>query len=220
MPIRRTTLRGAVAAAALAALVAPTAPALAQSHVTHDAKRDVTHVTGDFDDETMTVDPSRVEGDVTSLGVTHTRHRVYLALKYARLTRPSGDDLGFQQFSIKTSKHRRFELVLIASPDRVRAGRLFGRSNGSGRAKCGGLQTHIDYGNDLVTASIPRSCLGKPRWVRVGGGGGTFAVEEQGDDFSYSEFIDDASRKGLSQDDFTFGPRVLSGTRRSSVGSS
>ena len=36
-----------------------------------------------------------------------------------------------------------------------------------GNVKCPSLGHRIDYDTEQVTMSIPRRCLGRPRWVRV-----------------------------------------------------
>jgi hypothetical protein len=36
-----------------------------------------------------------------------------------------------------------------------------------GSARCSGMSHTIDYTRNKVTLTVPRSCLGRPRWVEV-----------------------------------------------------
>jgi len=44
--------------------------------------------------------------------------------------------------------------------------------NGAGTKVSCAMSARIDYESDFVVLRVPRSCLGTPRWVRVGGGSG------------------------------------------------
>ncbi|GGF32234.1 hypothetical protein GCM10011519_02030 [Marmoricola endophyticus] len=210
MRTRRTPL--ALAAAGVLALLAPTAPALAARHTTVDRQHDVQHVETSFDDASgpaPAVDPAQAEGDVTALRVVHGPHRVRMVMQYAALSRPSGSQDAFHAFRLKTPGHRYYDLFLDAHRGRPQGERDFSHAYRFSPVRCKGLRTHIDYARDSVTASIPRSCLGNPRWVRVGGAAATFAVDVDAETFS--GYLDDASLPGQLRDYIKLGPRVRRG---------
>lgn len=209
MRIRRTTLAGTAAATALIAVVGPVGAASAHSHTTTDPRHDVTRVDTSSDDtETMTVDPTRANGDVTSLRVVHGPSRVSLTMRFVSLPRPRGHVFTFHAFSIKTDEDKRFDLSLTPQRRHPQGERDLSRRNGS-PVRCHGLHSHVDYAHAVVRASIPRECLSSPRWVRVGAGSGTFDGDLDADQLSV--YGDDASRAGRVRDYLALGPRVRRG---------
>ena len=61
----------------------------------------------------------------------------------------------------------------------------------------------IDYASKRVTVSIPRRCLGRPRWVKVG----IIAVTLEED----VVFADDALTNGVLRANPVYGPLVRRG---------
>ena len=69
--------------------------------------------------------------------------------------------------------------------------------------RCGGIEIRVNVIKDRVRVYIPRSCLNRPRWVRVGA---------QTDGIGY----DDALRRGRNDSNWLFdgpalGPRLSRG---------
>ena len=76
-------------------------------------------------------------------------------------------------------------------------------TKGTGRrVKCHGLSTKVDYVGQRVTVSVPRSCLGRPRWVKVG-----IATVR----FADSILLDDAQTDGKLYQNPKYGPLVKQG---------
>jgi hypothetical protein len=59
---------------------------------------------------------------------------------------------------------------------------------------CSGMRHSFDYARNVATVSIPRSCLGKPSWVRIG-------TQHSWFDKAGVMSVDDAGRAGWSESD-------------------
>jgi hypothetical protein len=83
------------------------------------------------------------------------------------------------------------------------------RKEGRERAiRCSGLKWEIDRERATVAVSIPRWCIGRPRWVRVGIGVVTMPTSDGAD--SGTIYADDALRHGIGED-VRRSPRVYRG---------
>ncbi len=104
---------------------------------------------------------------------------------------------------IKTNKLS-YELVLFKSEGLGLAGG-FGLTTKRGKTiKCAGKSKEISVTDDLIEMSVPRKCLGSPRWIKVGIG----AINYIEPDF----FGDDALRSGIRTDgDLVYGPKLKRG---------
>lgn len=74
----------------------------------------------------------------------------------------------FQEFDTRIlTPTNAFAVWVVARKDN-RAGRhvLFSFDTGE-RVRCPGLAHDIGYGTNRVTVSVPRTCIGKPNWVRL-----------------------------------------------------
>ena len=69
------------------------------------------------------------------------------------------------------------------------------------KVTCKGLRHSIDYDRATVVASIPRSCLGNPKWVKVGVQSGSTS------DFN-TFYLDDALTNGTVGLNPKVGPKV------------
>lgn len=81
-------------------------------------------------------------------------------------------------------------------------GTVFAGLTFKGEAVCQArIQAKVDQGADTVLFSVPRTCLGRPRWIRTG------AVAITGDGTGL--WLDDARRNAApDQDDIKLGPRI------------
>lgn len=196
MRIRIATATTAVVAAA--ALAATTAPAHADSHVSRDARGDVVQLAAADDESLAEPAPGRKEGDVLRMRVTHGERAVHATIRYHRLSKPRGDDLGLHLLSLKTSKGRLADAVVVTDRRNPQGDVIW--AWGDAPRTCPGLRTHIDYAADRVRLTVPRSCLGEPRWVRGGGGGSLMQGE--------TLYGDDALLDGSLRREARLGPRV------------
>ena len=81
-----------------------------------------------------------------------------------------------------------------------------------GDSTCRGLRAELDRAADLVAVSVPTSCLGAPRWVRLGVG--AFAISESAeasDPDSFTVLIDDGHRDVVRETSIGKGPRIHRG---------
>lgn len=180
--------------AATALLALPTA-AHADSAVGLDARGDVQYVTS-TDTSTVVAAPDRTQGDISAVKITHGTNNVRVLLRFRELNRS-----GFIEHDYLFRTANRVRILSIEA----KAGSWNGRAtmrNGHGiKVRCSVTRT-IDYAANTVLVVVPRSCLGDPRWVRVGAGTIT----------SYDGskiFFDDGGRPaGPLGDNLTLSPRV------------
>lgn len=163
----RTQLRAAMLATTVAAaVIAPAAAASAASTTVSDPQGDVWESTYDADTqtETFTKADSVTNVDLVSSTVSHGARRVNVKMQYTDLKKT-----GATYYSIV---YLRFD----NGPQRVAAidtsagwgGKhvLFKNGkNSNGPVACSGFTHAIDYQANTVTMSIPRGCLGTPRWI-------------------------------------------------------
>jgi hypothetical protein len=194
MKLVRSTIL--VAAAAVATLV-PTA-AHADRYVFADAAGDV--VSGVGDSTTYTPAPDRTVGDIVSSTVIHKRRNVVLSLQYRDLAADTEDDA--HVFFIRTNRMRR-NVTLYATGDLPGGRAVMTRPNGT-KVRCH-VARRIDYNLNTATVVVPRSCLGKPRWVKVGMGGVMFTGISPTD----TSYLDDARTNGVVHSALVYGPRVF-----------
>jgi hypothetical protein len=140
--------------------------------------------------------PERVLGDILGSSVTHRRRNVVLQLRYRELDATGA--AGGHLFVIRTSRTQRLVTVYTG------AGFWDGRvqvEDARGKVVRCRVGRRIDYTANTATVVVPRSCLGKPSWVRVGMAGLTF-------DSLDSVFADDARTHGGLGANPALGPRV------------
>ncbi len=135
-----------------------------ESHriVHRDARRDVVLV--DQKTQTPTPAPDDRATDITKTLVDHGASRMVVHTRVRHLSR-SG--YRFLISEIRTSDGRHYELDLDYSAHPIGARVSLVRSSGTD-VSCPGATWTIKRSADRVDASIPNSCLGDPRWVRVG----------------------------------------------------
>ena len=69
--------------------------------------------------------------------------------------------------------------------------------------KCGGLDHTVDYANDTVEFSVPRACVGEPRWVEAAYSGIGTAEEQTEDGVIYHNYRDNALNAGHTYNGWT-----------------
>jgi len=179
---------------AIGAALVPVA-AHAGSYSAPDASGDVMKY--DFSSDTPTKVPDRTDGDIVNSRVVHGPNRITMEVRYRDLN-ASGSAI-VHDFRIGTNKHRIREIGIVAGPGRWQGHRIVLNRHGK-RVHCKGVHWSLQYGANLVRVSVPRRCLGNPKWVHVGIG--TF--EQANDSF----FIDDANTNGTFGETVKWGPRV------------
>jgi len=148
---------GVLAAASLALGAAPaSADTITHTDAAHDVQR--------FDGDTQTTVPAVTEGDVRRVTVAHTSGRLVVKLKYAELSRTRW----FGVTLVRTSSGKLFEVDLVASKNLGWQGKLTVAAGNGSEIACSGADRKVDYAVNTVRISVPRSCLGDPRWVKVG----------------------------------------------------
>jgi len=184
-----------VAVLAPAALLLP-ATAHAEKLVTEDPAGDVVVAAGDDADEKAPSDYAGV--DVIRTVVAHGDTRLRLQVYFRALAR---DPFQFTVARIRTPRGH-FDLAV-----KRMGGTPVASLAGRDRSECRALRATVDLGADVVTATMPTSCLDSPRWVQVGVG--AVAVDEELD--VASAYADDAHRVGEIRDRIAFGPKVRRG---------
>lgn len=155
---------------AVALVVSSAGLASAQRWTHADATKDV--VTYDHDtDEPVTV-PGRTEGDVVFTTVSHTRSKVVIRIRMRAV--PRGDWMAVAEVrtprasyylqQLRFGEARRFSMVKVSGDGRE-----------SRKVRCAAKSSRID--RTALVLSVPRSCLGDPRWIRASATTITFDAE-------------------------------------------
>lgn len=205
-PLVRRALGAACAVTVTLGLTAGLAPsAYAEKLVREDARRDVIRFgISSGDESSIQRAPRAADPDIVRVTIDHRERFLLIRTRYAGLERRLGRlDLAV----IRTSAGKRFEAGSWVN----KRGKWQGETGlGTGPAgkdvACAGLRHHFDYAANVATWSIPRSCLGRPRWVRVGVGGSRGS-------FASVTFIDEAFRNGadLEATDLALSRRIWRG---------
>ena len=183
-----------VAAAAIVAL-APTA-AHADNYSHTDPVGDATSYTT-ATDTTGTPAPDRVEGDVAWNKVRHGARAVTLTMRYRELTTA---DEKLHAYAIHTSKMTRY-VYLYAGAGHW-GGRVAMTNAHDKHVRCH-VTRNIDYTANTATVRIPRSCLGRPRWVKTAMFVGAFPSPTA----QFPMYVDDANSNGTFENP-RWSPRV------------
>lgn len=182
-------------------LAAGSAYAVDRPHVrTHaDAAHDVGRSVRDSSDhETVTAAPGRTDGDVLRSVVRHRPRSVLVELQLASLRR-SGLAVG-ESLRIVTDQHVRRDITVQLVPGTGRTTVYVEGRNGQDRP-CPGIQARLDFPHATTSVSVPRSCLGRPDWVRVGVG--AFKQTSQS-----TYYFDDAGVRAGRGDQLVLGARA------------
>ncbi len=197
-----------VLAGAAALIITGMSPASASIWRHDDAVGDVHSQTDIIDEETgefiegeFTIAPENTDTDVSRIRVSHRTHRISLRTTLRDITRRSG----FLVYDVRTDG-RRYSVMQRLGKDRLFPAFDLSRANGR-RVKCAGLTRTVDRTTNRATVSIPRRCLGRPDWVRIGAGAAKIDIT----DTSVSVLVDDALRDALVLDTLGLSPRIERG---------
>ena len=162
-----------------AALCLGTAPAFAAKEVIKDTRHDVVLIDASADPNAApTPAPDQAASDITRTVIAHRAHRLVARVHWRGPVQA-----------------KQFTILIIATP----ATEYMGQFGIGGRhfimadapVKCRGVQNSFDSAKSLASISIPRRCLGNPRWVRVRVG--TFGRGSTRDEI----YLDDARHQGI-----------------------
>jgi hypothetical protein len=177
-----------------AATLIPLMPTAAHADrlVQNDAVGDVVSVSG----ESATPLPDRTEGDIAYSKIRHRDRRVILTMRYRELS--TGQDM-LHYFAIRTSKMTRY--VYLSASTGHWGGVVQMRNAHDKKVRCH-VTKKIDYTANTAMVSVPRSCLGKPRWVKVA------MAQASYDASSATTFMIDDARANGNFTRPTWSPRV------------
>jgi hypothetical protein len=123
---------------------------------------------------------TRANVDLVRASVTHAPRLVRVRLTYDELVR--GTDFRIAGVVLRTPARERFVLHWGAFPGKPRGDvELYGLTGDDPQRRCRGLSGAPDYARDVVTVEVPRSCLGRPRWVEFVALGEAFGTGESDD---------------------------------------
>lgn len=143
--MKTAVMRSAVALAGCGLVLAPLAPASAQSAVIRDK--------GDF----------KGAYDIQRVKVKHSKKAVVTRVNVRKL-RAGRDNTVL--VGIRTRPRREYALVvLVRKKPQARLFRVAGKK--SVRVRCKGLRVRAQFRADRLTTRVPRACLKKPKKVRV-----------------------------------------------------
>jgi hypothetical protein len=188
MTLLRSRLLAAVVGAAV--LVVPllvAGPAAADTEVKTDPRGDVSEVRG-------REQAPRPSADVLQLRSQHQDGRVAMQVELVDLDTTSSVGTNF---GVVTSDGRHFLAYVQRDEDGDRVVGLLDLDE-MGNVDCPSLEGRLLPAADRVAVSIPRLCLGRPRWVRTGAV--AFGVVEQ----LVLTYADDARRDGRTRQPYPF----------------
>jgi hypothetical protein len=189
--MNRPTRALAALTSAAALTVAGMSPASAALWAHDDAVGDVESTTWNFKTDRESgpnAEPDNTDTDITRLSARHKPRRLVLRASLRDITADSGG----MYYEIRTPGTRRpyYAMQRLGTSTELPAFRLY-RGNGK-IVRCTGVRRSVDRTTEQAVVSIPRRCLGRPRWVRVGG----VAIKDVETKTSISWFLDDALRDG------------------------
>ncbi|MDP3891552.1 hypothetical protein [Nocardioides sp.] len=185
-------LRGAAVALAVTALLVPTA-----AHAGKSVHRDAVGDVGSFTDESenFTTLPGQKVGDVVRSVGKHKGKRVSFSVKMRAL--PKTKHSHGVVTRIVTNKKTYFADAHSAPG---LGSDVFLTRNGK-LIDCAGMRHKRSAKRNTITLSVPRSCLGNPRWVKLGGG--VYWLKGN------KSFVDESHRTSIQEGkDLAVGPRI------------
>jgi hypothetical protein len=114
--------------------------------------------------EEVTEAGSTTNVDVESLKVRHTARKVILTARYADLTR--GEVILGAGLQMRFADAPKMGAFVDTYNSWAGEAVLYKARNGR-PVDCDRLDVSIDYADDHLVVSVPRSCVGNPRWVQV-----------------------------------------------------
>jgi hypothetical protein len=186
--------RTLVGLGAVVVAVIPTAAA-AEQWTHRDAAGDVVQFTWDYESvKTTTELPDDVSTDVRRLTITHAPHELRISMRVQDIVRGTRA----AELYVRTAEGRRFEVHAYAIRTRAFSGPYIVSVPTHESVECSGQSASLDPDTDKVYVTLPRRCLGDPRWVQVGA---TYVTEQEYESeegsFNYARNADDALREGV-----------------------
>jgi hypothetical protein len=193
--------------ARLAALLVPACLALptaahAEKVVTEDAVGDVLSLSQSEDLADAVPAPDYAGVDVVRTAVAHGAQRLRVSVRFRSLER---DPFQFTIMHVSTPQGG-YDIQV----ERLRDKPVTSLARGRNDVDCRGLKTKVDLVAETVTTSLPTSCLGAPRWVKVGVGAVALAADQASPELA-AAYADDAHRDGEIRDRIAPGPKVHRG---------
>lgn len=188
-------VRTALVATAVALMTLVPSAAHAEKRVFEDPSGDVLKL---VDPQAGTTEPApgRVEGDIVRSSVRHKARRVLLTMRFQELTREGiGQLFGY---GIRTAKMTRY-VTVDTGPGHWGGKVTVTKPNGK-KVRCSVTRT-IDYASNTAAVSVPRACIGKPRWVKASMREGSFVSDSE-------IYFDDALTSGKLTRYPVWSPRV------------
>jgi hypothetical protein len=187
----RSTKAALLAGAVLAAVLVPAGAASAQKVAIDDSNADVWETAWDGDIKHVRVG-SQPNVDLVSTVLRHGAHKLILTFKYAELSRSRTRFAAVS--TLRFAEGSRIGVVLHTFA-RWRGHMFLTEIHSGDRLKCANLEHAIDYTADTVALTVPRSCIGDPKWVEVN----SFAYGSQEDPDTGAElhnYSDNAQNAG------------------------
>ncbi len=187
-------VRRAVVALSLSLAIAValgTVPAHAEKWTHKDARGDVVRTTLSDSSSTPQPAPEQSSVDITKVVAKHGRHTLTITVR-TRTRMPRA----LMAFSTIRTPGKRFMLFSMRLPGMGNSTSLLNFSGGGDdpEVRCRGLKRSLDSSKTVMTVSVPRSCLGNPRWIRFSAHLSSFDAASADE----SSFEDDGLRTGLS----------------------
>ena len=182
--------RGLIAALAIAALISTPTAAHAEKHTMDDATGDVLKFT--IDSSVGVAAPEYTSVDITRSVVRHSARQVKIKVRIVDIQPGAAlPDLGVGIRTGRTS----YSLSLFRDTG-------YALATERGKAvKCPDKSQSISAEDDLILISVPRACLGSPRWVKVGISASNYVAP--------GGFVYDAQPRGGSR--LAYGPKLTRG---------
>jgi Cu/Zn superoxide dismutase len=155
-----------LSAAAAVALVPAAAHADTKSHL--DPSGDVRSVA--YDPNTGAnasqelAEPTAKLGDITKVKVAHSASTITFTVRFRDLSKAGFAHL--HELAIVTPTRVRYVNV-VAAPGHWKGKAYMTKKPNGHKISCS-IRHHIDYGDNVVVAKVPKSCLGRPKVVKVG----------------------------------------------------
>ena len=167
-------------------------------------------------DEQIFLDaPAETTADVVRTTVDHAEKRLTLTVQFRDLVDTAGHSVEFRIFTpdfryILSAGRRGDETVTDLFPAGTTSGNAVIDRNVL--RPCRTVRARYDLGADTLTASVPTSCLGSPKWVQIAAGATQEKVTPLGDgSVNLAGYLDDAFRGGVSLESLGRSPKVRRG---------
>lgn len=101
--------------------------------------------------------------DVVRAVVRHGRHKVVVRMRFSNLRRVEP-----QSYSAMIVSRRHYGAVFVSAGPKRWMGRHRLVDGNFANVKCPRLSHRINYDTEWISIAVPRRCIGRPRWVKVG----------------------------------------------------